>query len=184
PASGSMGSIDGTLVFGIGTEPNNQLASGNTVFTLACDNFTTVLDGQSFGITNAATCSGAGSFIDSGSNALYFPDAPNIPECSQNLDQGGLSGLYCPNATETLSATNKGENGASKATNFIVTSAENLLPNAPMASDPVKPGMAGTNAMGYGFDWGLPFFYGVNVYNAIEGRQMPSGTPPGPWWAY
>ncbi len=38
--------------------------------------------------------------------------------------------------------------------------------------------------MGYGFDWGLPFFYGVNVYNAIEGQQVPNGAPPAPWWAY
>lgn len=183
-ASSSTGSMDGSLVFGIGTESNNNLASGTTVFTLACDEFTTVLSGQSFGITNPATCAGAGSFIDSGSNALYFPNAPNIQECSQSLDNGALSGLYCPNTTENLSATNEGENGTSKPTNFIVTSAENLLPTSPTASNAVQPGMAGTNASGYGFDWGLPFFYGVNVYNAIEGEPMPNGAPPGPWWAY
>lgn len=183
-ASSAMGSMDGSLVFGIGTAANNQLASGATVFTLACDNFTTVLDNQSFGITNAANCAGPGSFIDSGSNALYFPNAPNIQECSQSLDNGALSGLYCSSTTETLSATNEGANGASKLTNFTVASAENLLPPAPTSTDAVQPGMAGTNATGYGFDWGLPFFYGLDVYNAIEGKQMPSGAPAGPWWAY
>ena len=184
PATSSMASMTGSLVFGIGTESNNQLSSGATVFTLACDDFTTVLDGQSFGITNLANCAGPGSFIDSGSNALYFPNVPNLPECSQDLDGSALSGLYCPSTTENLSATNEGEDGASKATNFTVASAESLLPNAPTASDAVQPGIAGTNATGYGFDWGLPFFYGVNVYNAIDGQQMPSGAPPGPWWAY
>ncbi len=183
-APSSAGSMDGSLVFGIGTESNNQLASATTIFTLACDNFTTVLDGQSFGITNAATCAGPGSFIDSGSNALYFPNVPNIQECSQQIDNGGLSGLYCPNATQSFSATNEGEDGASKATPFSVANAQSLLPGSSTASDAVQPGMAGTNAAGFGFDWGLPFFYGVNVYNAIEGQKVPSGAPPGPWWAY
>jgi hypothetical protein len=32
------------------------------------------------------------------------------------------------------------------------------------------------------FDWGLPFFYGRNVYTAIEGATAPGGTPP--YWAY
>jgi len=32
------------------------------------------------------------------------------------------------------------------------------------------------------FDWGLPFFYGLNVYTAIEGQNTPAGT--GPYVAY
>ena len=74
--------MSGSLVFGIGTESNNQLASSATVFTLACDAFTTVFDGQTFGVTNTTTCAGPYSFIDSGSNALFFPNVPNIAECS------------------------------------------------------------------------------------------------------
>lgn len=183
-ASGSGASMTGSLVFGIGTEGNNQLLSGNTVFTLACDDFTTNFDGQSFGITNSATCAGPGSFIDSGSNAMYFPNVPNIPECSPDIDGGGLTGLYCPSSTETFSATNEGEDGASLTTSFTVANAENLLLNPSTSPDAVQPGLAGTNPTGYGFDWGLPFFYGVNVYNAIDGQSVPSGAPPAPWWAY
>lgn len=29
-----------------------------------------------------------------------------------------------------------------------------------------------------GFDWGLPFFYGRNVFTAIEGQSTPGGTGP------
>jgi hypothetical protein len=183
-ASSSAPSLTGSLVFGIGTESNNQLPSSATVFTLACDAFTTVFGGQTFGVTDTATCAGPYSFIDSGSNALYFPNATNIPECSSNIAQGDLDGFYCPTTTETLSATMVGENGASKSTNFSVGNADTLLLNEATASDAVQPTMAGTNPAGYGFDWGLPFFYGVNVYNAIDGQRVPSGTPAAPWWAY
>ena len=32
------------------------------------------------------------------------------------------------------------------------------------------------------FDWGLPFFYGRNVYAAVEQQATPRGT--GPYVAY
>ncbi len=183
-ASGSESTLSGSVVFGIGTESNNQLPSSATVFTLACDEFTTVFDGQSFGITDATNCSGPGSFIDSGSNALYFPNVPNIPECGSNTPVGDLSGFYCPTATDSFSATNEGENGKSKSTSFSVANTENIFTNSATASDAVQPDLAGTNPSGYGFDWGLPFFYGVNVYSAIDGQSVPSGAPAAPWWAY
>jgi hypothetical protein len=34
----------------------------------------------------------------------------------------------------------------------------------------------------YGFDWGVPFFFGRNVFVAIEGSSTPGGT--GPYVAY
>lgn len=184
-ASASAATMSGSLVFGIGTESNNQLSSSATVFTLAaCDLFTTVFDGQTFGITDATTCAGPGSFIDSGSNALYFPNVPNITECSSNTPAGDLSGLYCPATMQSLSATNEGEDGKSKSTSFSVANAETLFTNASTESDAVQPTLGGENPSGYGFDWGLPFFYGVNVYNAIDGQKVPSGAPAAPWWAY
>ncbi|MFZ0336415.1 MAG: DUF3443 family protein [Terracidiphilus sp.] len=183
-ASGPAATTSGSLVFGIGTEANNQLASSATVFTLACDAFTTVFDGQTFGVTNTTTCAGPYSFIDSGSNALFFPNVPNIAECGSNTPAGDLTGFYCPTTTESFSATNEGEDGTSKSTSFSVANTEELFTNAATASDAVQPTLAGTNPRGYGFDWGLPLFYGVNVYNAIDGQSVPSGTPAAPWWAY
>lgn len=183
-ASSPTATLSGSLVFGIGTESNNQLASGDSIFTMACDDFTTVFDGQTFGITDANTCAGPGSFIDSGSNALYFPNVPKIAECGSNTPAGNLSGLYCPSTTGSYSATNEGEDGTSKSTSFSVANAETLFTTAATESDAVQPTLAGANPSGYGFDWGLPFFYGVNVYNAIDGQTMPSGAPAAPWWAY
>ncbi len=180
--SGSQATVSGSLVFGIGTESNNQLASGATVFTQTCDDFTTVFSGKTY--SPGSTCAGAGSFIDSGSNGLFFPNARKIATCPSNTAVGNLSSWYCPSSTQALSATNEGANGASKTTNFSVANAESLFTSASTDTDAAMSQLAGTNPSGVGFDWGLPFFYGVNVYNAIDGQKMPSGAPAGPWWAY
>lgn len=182
--SGNAASVNGSLIFGIGTESNNQLPSSATIFKLACDNFTTIFDKQSFGITNAVSCTGAGSFIDSGSNGLYFPDVTNIPACPKNSPAGDISSWYCPAATESLSATNEGQDSAKKVTNFSVENAETLFTSQATSGDAAISGLAGANPSGVGFDWGLPFFFGVNVYNAIDTKSMPAGMPAGPWWAY
>ena len=182
-ASGNEVAMSGSLVFGIGTESNNQLPSSAMVLTLApCDEFTTVFDGHTFAPGNCTT--GPGSFIDSGSNGLYFPNVPNITECSSNTPVGDLSGLYCPASAQSFSATNEGQNGSSKSTSFSVGNAEEILSNPATASDAVLPGFDGLQPTGYGFDWGLPFFYGLNVYSSIDGQKMPSGAPAAPWWAY
>jgi hypothetical protein len=61
---------------------------------------------------------------------------------------------------------------------FSVTNADTLFND-----DPSDNGFGdlGGPASGY-FDWGLPFFYGRNVYTAILGASTPGGT--GPYWAY
>lgn len=183
--SGSAASITGSVVFGIGTESNNQLPSTATVFTLSCDDFfTTNFDSVSYGITDPTTCAGPGSFIDSGSNGLFFPNATSIPTCPSNTTVGDLSSFYCPSATESLSATMEGQDGKSKAVSFSVANAETLFTASGTVNDAVQSQLAGENPSGVGFDWGLPFFYGVNVYNAIDGQAMPSGAPAAPWWAY
>jgi hypothetical protein len=179
----SAATVTGSLVFGIGTQQNNQI-SGGTVFTLVCDRFTTTFANTTYGITNASTCAGPGSFIDSGSNGLYFPNAVNIPVCPTNTPAGNLSSYYCPTSNENFSAVNSGANGKSKTTSFSVANAEALFTATATASDAAFSGLAGLNPMGTGFDWGLPFFYGVNVYSSIDGQTMPSGQPAAPWWAY
>src|SRR3954471_13467056 len=74
---GGAPNVDGTLIFGIGTQGNNALGSARTIRVNPNNGlFTTVLG-------NNVTY--ANSFIDSGSNALYF-SSTSIPVCSSNKD--------------------------------------------------------------------------------------------------
>jgi len=185
--SGSAPSVTGSLVFGIGTQSNNQLASGATVFTLVCDDFTTMFQNQTFSITDPNNCTGPGSFIDSGSNALYFPDVNNfLPTCPNNTPAGDLSPFYCPSSLTSLSATNQDPNDPSvtETTNFSVDNAENLFTNASTSSDAAFSTLGGMQPSGAGFDWGLPFFFGRSVYSTVDGQGVPSSAPNAPWWAY
>jgi hypothetical protein len=163
-APSGAASVTGTLTFGIGTQSNNALA-GATIYDVdtVFGNFTTAYNGQNF--TDSA-------FLDSGSNALYFPD-PGIPVCGSNTI---APGFYCPNATLFLSATIRGfSNGHASNVNFSVANANALLSAAPTfaAFDNIAATQQGS------FDWGLPFFYGRTVFFAIE---APSGS--GPYVAY
>jgi hypothetical protein len=164
--TGAQASVSGSLIFGIGTQSNNGLGSA-AVYMLdpSTGNITTIFNNATY--TNA-------TFIDSGSNALYFLDAATtgMPTCA-----APLTFWYCPSSTQNLSATNRGANGTSASFNFVVGNADTLTTNT---STTAANGLAGPNS-GI-FDWGLPFFYGRNVYTAIAGRNTPAGA--GPYWAY
>jgi hypothetical protein len=116
-----------------------------------------------------------GSFLDSGSNGLFFLNtaATGMPVCTD------ASGFYCPlsPSTQSLSATITGANNASATVDFSVTNADNLFSNQ---GDSVFGDLGGPSP-GI-FDWGLPFFFGRNVFTAIDGAPTPNGT--GPYWAF
>jgi hypothetical protein len=160
--SGPEPSVSGSLVFGIATESNNAL-NGATVYTAdpSTGNFTTNFNNQGY----------TGSFIDSGSNGYFFPDS-SITQCGSNA-----AGFYCPSSTLNLSATNVGSNSASGTINFSIANADSFFTNS---ADGAFPDLGGTYSGA--FDWGLPFFFGRNVYVAIEGQSAPSASAP--YWAY
>lgn len=183
PSSGTQATVTGSLIFGIGTESNNQFANANA-FTLACgDNFDTTFEGQSFAV-DPSSCTGGvfGGFIDSGSNALYFFDVNNVlPDCAA----GSVgANFYCPTSLTSLSAVNEDPNTQfTETTNFSVDNATNLFTANP--TNAAFSNLAGPAAsVSAGFDWGLPFFYGRNVYNAIDGQAVPTGLANAPWYAY
>lgn len=163
--SGAETSVTGSLIFGIGTQSNNGLGSA-TIYTIntTTGNFTTVYGGVTYADE---------SFLDTGSNGLYFLDSgvTGLPICSDNTF------WYCPTTTQNLSAVNQGTNGASGTVDFVVGDADTLTANL---NDAAVNGLAGPFS-GI-FDWGLPFFFGRTVYSAIEGRSTPGGA--GPYWAY
>jgi len=163
PAAGAPAvSMSGSLIFGIGTQSNNAL-NGATIYPLdQFGNFATTYNGQSY----------SGSFLDSGSNGIYFLTSgiTGLPVCG---------GFYCPATTQDLSATNKAAGGASGTVNFSVGNADDLFNNNPMAT--VFGDLAGPGSID-GFDWGLPFFFGRSVFTSIAGQTSPGGTQP--YWAY
>jgi hypothetical protein len=155
--------VTGNLIFGIGTQSNNALPGSAVVLTLnPGDVFTTNLSGQA---------SLPNSFIDSGSNGLFFPDG-SLNICSD------VTSWYCPASTTAFSATNVGANNTTSPVSFSVDNFDNVTAANP--TDAAFSNLAGPNAGG--FDWGLPFFYGRNVFTAIDGTTV--GTTPGPFFAY
>jgi hypothetical protein len=164
--TGAETSVSGSLIFGIGTQSNNGLGSA-TIYTIDPNigNFTTVFNNISYGDA---------SFLDSGSNAIYFLDAntTGLPICTD------ATYWYCPTSTQNLSATNQAfGGGATGSVNFVAGNADTLSANL---NNGVANGLTGPNPGS--FDWGLPFFFGRKVYTAVEGKNTPGGA--GPYWAY
>jgi hypothetical protein len=170
PATGQATGT-GTLTFGIGTQSNNALSSTAVVLTTDTGgNFTTIYKSQTL----------SNSFIDSGSNGLYFPDS-TITVCPSTQSDPDNSDFYCPATPVSETAINQGENGSSSTVPFEITSLNSL--NGNYYATPTIGGPAATNGMlGPYFDWGLPFFYGKSVYVAIDGQV--AGSAIGPYYAY
>jgi len=158
---GGATTLTGALIFGIDTQSNNNIGSATVYAADNSGNFTTVYKGRSL----------PSSFLDSGSNGLFFSDA-TIPGCS------GSPGFYCPAATLKLSAVNTSANGASGTVNFTVENLEALDPTVRAASVAGSIGRSSRTT----FDWGMPFFFGRTVFAAIDGAGTLHG--PGPYWAY
>ena len=101
------------------------------------------------------------------------------------------SNFYCPASTLNLTATNQSVSGTTNGTTgsvgFSVGNADTLFTmNGGMNTAFVELG--GTNSAlpgcGNSFDWGLPFFYGRNVFTAIEQQPVTGTSYVGPFWAY
>lgn len=154
----------GVLIFGIDTQSNNMLGSATVLRTNALG-FITI---------NYNQTAYSDGFIDSGTNLLLFNDN-TIATCVVDTVQ-----FFCPAGELTPSAINIGADNAQSTVSFKVANASTLLTNtsftafdniaAPATSDP------------QGFDFGLPFFYGRNVFIAIEGKNSSGGM--GPYFAY
>jgi hypothetical protein len=160
-AAGGATNPTGTLVFGIGTRSNNALGNAKAYATNGQGSLSTTVDGSTYG----------DSFIDSGSNFLYF-DLATLAACSQN----GFQGFYCPASTTTLNGTVTGSNGSTGSFTFGIANAVNALNANPSATAFSNIG-AQIDSAG-SFDYGLPFFYGRNVFTAIEDASTPAGNGP------
>ncbi|WP_081765188.1 DUF3443 family protein [Robbsia andropogonis] len=150
-ASTGAATATGALVFGIGTRTNNALGSATVVQTDSAFNFKSTYNGT----TNT------GAFVDTGSNFLYLDDS-SIATCTS----GSYSGFFCPSSTVSRSVTfSSNVSGATStySTTFNIANAQTLFSgNNYYAYNDI--GVQQTNQM----DFGLPFFYGKNVFVKME----------------
>ncbi len=165
--------VSGTMILGIGSTGRSNNGLGNaTVFGLdSFNNFVTTFNSQTL----------TSSFIDSGSNAYFFPSTQTVCAPPDNS-------FYCPSTIQHLSSINQGFSQGLNTVNFDIENADTLFSNvndSAFSTLGAPAGVFNNCIAGSGdctFDWGAPFFYGKTVFTAIDGQITPAGT--GPFLAY
>ncbi len=163
PAIGAAGgsNVRGQLVFGIGTRTDNAMGAAVAYGTDARGAISAIVDGQSY----------PDAFFDSGSNFLYF-DSVNLPRCTAQ----SYGRFYCPSSATSLAVTVQGVNGSTGAFSLPVADAVMTL-NGGAGNNAFNDVAAADNTPGR-FNFGLPFFFGRNVFVAVEDASTPAGNGP------
>jgi len=159
PALGAAnGTVSGSLIFGIGTQTDNALATTATVYAL-----------DEYGDIPAFTYNGVSytsptnwSVLDTGSNSLEFLDANTLASVGI-IECADAPGLYCPTSTIPFTVTASGANSTSGTIMFSIMNADTLF-NTNNAAFNDLGGDSGTSPANDFFDFGLPFFFGRSVY--------------------
>lgn len=106
------------------------------------------------------------AFIDTGSNFWNFPDN-SITQCSD--------GFYCPASTQNLTAIP----GGGTSVSFSIGNASSVM-----------NGNTAFNNVGVyfdpsfdSFDWGIPFYFGRNVFHIVKGKSS-TNLGSGPAWGF
>ena len=161
----------GQLVFGIGTQANNTPATLGQ-YPIETDpaklNYLYVTMG-------VASQTYPYSYIDSGSNAMFFDFAAPAPvgTCPQQLS------WYCPASTWSQPATLTAANGTQGTFALTIDNAEALFSINGATAFANLAGTAGQGASTFAL--GMPFFYGKKVFTSIWHQQY--STLNGPWYA-
>src|SRR3984893_3116203 len=166
-ANGDL-SVQGEVIFGIGTQTDNALPTASTLTVLGTD-----ANGDFTATYNGATTSQP-ALIDSGADLYSFND-PTIAVCASGI----FIGYYCPAvAPQSVFAVNTGVgvNNATNTVNFAIADPNSFVANA-TAFVNLGGGGGATH-----FTWGMPFFYGRKIYVGIE--QRVAGAYTGPYYAY
>jgi hypothetical protein len=167
-AAGGASNVTGSLIFGVDTQTDN--ASGAQTVLEVDDSAELVMtfNGQTL----------ANSFIDSGSNGIYFNDS-SIAKCTAPPTDptSQIVNFYCPASTLNLEVSIQGTNGVmANNLTFGVGNTETMLNN----NSDAYPQLAGSLPAGNDgtFDYGLPFFYGKRVAIVVQGAKTMAGTGP------
>jgi hypothetical protein len=163
----------GRLVFGIGTQANNQLPPNATMYLVDPD---PTSPGYLYLATQVGARGYPNSYIDTGTNAMFFEE-PTLPQAC-NVSAGSAAGWYCPTTDWQQVATFTDVLGNSGTVDFSVASADTLFSTGAAAFSNLG-GTAGQPADT--FAWGMPFFYGKQVFVSIWGQVL---SPNGPWYAF
>jgi hypothetical protein len=169
PSAGEV-TLSGSLIFGIDTQSNNQSGTQTVLTVNDMAELTMTFNGQTL----------ASSFIDSGSNGIFFIDSIVTCAAPPSDPTSGIVDFYCPSNTLTLGLSIQGANGVmANNLTFGVGNAITMLDNNQTFS--VFPQLAGTLPAGTPsgtFDYGLAFFYGKRIAVAVEGDKTSVGTGP------
>jgi hypothetical protein len=160
-ALGGAKSTAGTLTFGIGTQANNAIQGETKYVANSSGDFTTVYKGVSM----------TKSFIDSGSNGLFFDDA-SMTKCAND------SGFYCPTSPVSLTATTMSFDGSTSGDVAFTIEDLGALTIGTTAAYAGGARIFHPSTSSTSFDWGLPFFFGRRVFVGF------AGTTGGGYWAY
>jgi hypothetical protein len=187
PQGGAV-SVEGNVILGIDTRTASSVGYADNSATADLTTFTAAeKTGENFAYfkTNYRGTTYPTSFLDTGSNGLYF-DAPSsavMKDCSFLNEPW----FFCPDSEMSLQAQTQSADGlVSSIVNFKIIGLQDLFdPNMVFYNLGGDAGTGDNNPNPdptIGFDWGLPFFLGRNVYNGINGKTSSLGT--GPYWAY
>jgi hypothetical protein len=171
PAQGAF-TVSGSMIFGIGTQGNNALGNARIVnVNPNSGTFTTLAPGQNF----------SQSFIDTGSNGLFFPYGTAFTQAALPTCSAGTVApeFFCPTSTQTYSTTIQAfSNGTTVAVDFSIANAVSLLNNNPTFHAFSNLGAPIPASFANSFDWGLPFYFGRRVHTALENKNTPAGVGP------
>ncbi len=164
---GAAPSVDGELVLGIGSRTNNVPPASVVAFPLGAG-----LPLTTFSDPSVKTP----SFLDSGSNGIFFPPpSASLVTCNAS---GSGSAWFCPSSPVTVHATLTPSTGPPSADATFTIASIDALSNTTGASSQVGgPAVVGPSNTTY-VDFGLPFFFGRDVYVVIEGRPSRFGVGP------
>ena len=172
---GGQATASGTLTFGVGTQTDNALGSAQIYATDAYGDIQ-----SSYG--------GIGpypAYLDTGSTGIYFLDSATlgIPDCA---DMPGAY-LYCPASPVTYTVTNTDGNGdgTTGSVTFTIANADTLFNNTTFFAFNDLGGDSGSGPSSDSVDFGMPFFYGRNVFIGIAGTTVPNSvSAPNGYYAY
>ena len=173
PATGAAdATVTGSLIFGIGTQSNNALASTVTVYAL--DEYGNIPSFTYSGVSYSSPTNY--SVLDTGSEALEFLDASTlspvgIVECAD------APGYYCPSNTVAFTVTATGATSTSGTIAFSIMNADTLFATSNAAFNDLG-GDSGTGPANDFFDFGLPFFFGRTVYVGMTPGAFSGETAP------